>query len=233
MLKVFYGTDVVAVRQAAFTCANEYEERGATLATIDSDTFVPGTLKDAVGAVSLFGDETIYVIDTPSDNKDLEGEVTEQLEVMGESGNVFLLIEGSLLAPSKKTYAKHASSMEEYKGDKAERFNTFAFADALAKKDKKSLWIHLQNARAGGIATEEIIGVLWWQLKALLLAQKTSSAAAAGMKDFPYNKAKRALSTFKDGELDTLSLSLLTLYHDGHGGIVDIDEALEKWLLTL
>ena len=35
----------------------------------------------------------------------------------------------------------------------------------------------------------------------------------------------------KYGELETLSLQLLKLYHDGHAGKCDIDLALEEWVL--
>jgi hypothetical protein len=52
------------------------------------------------------------------------------------------------------------------------------------------------------------------------------------MKDFPYNKAKRSLTKFTPGDVTTLSQSLLELYHDGHGGIRDIDLALEEWVLS-
>ena len=83
------------------------------------------------------------------------------------------------------------------------------------------------------IRDRELIGILWWQLKTLLLAQKTGNASEAGMKDFPYKKAKQALPNFAAGEVESLSLSLLTLYHQGHSGEVDIDEALELWLLSL
>ncbi len=61
----------------------------------------------------------------------------------------------------------------------------------------------------------------------------TDSAEVAGMKDYPYQKAQRSLSAFKPGELETLSHSLLRVYHDGHGGVRDIDAALELWVLGL
>jgi len=103
----------------------------------------------------------------------------------------------------------------------------------LANKDKKSLWLLFCEAKRNGLSGEEIIGTLWWQLKSLRLAAMTNSASEAGMKDFTYNKAKRALRNFRDGELETLSHSLLLAYHDGHGGIRDIDYALEEWVLGL
>ena len=233
MLKVFCGNDVVGVRAAALAAAQKLTDAETSVSTIESDAYTTGVIVEAVGATSLFGGTELFVIDTPSENSDFEAEVKNHLKEMSESANTFIVIEGALLAGPKKEYSKYAESLEEFKTAATERFNTFAMADALASKDKRKLWLLFQEAKAGGLAEEEIIGVLWWQLKALRLAAAASSASEAGMKDFPYNKAKRALATFKDGELEELSHSLLTVYHDGHGGIRDIDTALEKWTLTI
>ncbi|MEZ4200484.1 MAG: hypothetical protein R3B69_02735 [Candidatus Paceibacterota bacterium] len=75
--------------------------------------------------------------------------------------------------------------------------------------------------------------MLWWQLKTLRLAQQTNSASEAGMKEFPYQKATRALTNFTDGELTQLSHSLLTLQHESRLGNTDLDQALERWVLTV
>jgi len=133
----------------------------------------------------------------------------------------------------KKKFQKYTKTLKEYKAAPSERFNAFGMADCLARKDKKTLWLQLQDAKREGLSAEEIMGTLWWQLKSMRLAKLTSSAGEAGMKDFPYNKAKRSLSTFKEGELERLSHGLLTVYHEGHLGNVDIDIALERFLLTL
>ncbi len=105
--------------------------------------------------------------------------------------------------------------------------------EALATKDKRKLWVLLQEARLAGQRDEDIIGLLWWQLKALRLAKITRNADEAGMKEFPYSKAKRALGKFGDGEVEKLSHSLLELYHDGHAGRRDMDMALEEWVLSI
>jgi hypothetical protein len=171
------------------------------------------------------------VVDVATAKADFKAELVDNLAALKESPHEFLVIEGALLAPDKKQYAKFADSMEEFKAAATERYNVFAMADSLAKKDKKMLWMQLQEAQAAGLSAEEIIGTLWWQLKSLRLAALTGSATEAGMKDFPYQKAKRALSTFKPGELEALSHSLLAVYHDGHGGVKDIEMGLERWVL--
>ena len=160
-------------------------------------------------------------------------EMVTALPDLAESNNVFVVIEGSLLAAEKKKFDKYAERVEEYKKSADSRFNNFALADALAKKDKKSLWLLLSEARLEGISDEEMIGVLWWQLKTLRLASITASASEAGLKDFPYNKAKRALAKFSEGEVENLSHALLTLAHESRLGRISLDTSLEGWVLRL
>lgn len=232
MLQIFCGNDPIQVRQKAFAFIAKREEKGARLQGVDVDTYEKGVVADAVGALSLFGGETVYLFDTPSEDETFDTEVHELLEALSESPTQFVVIEGPLLAAQKKAYEKYGV-LEEYKASAKERFNAFALADALSRRDKKTLWMGLCDAKREGLSAEEIIGTLWWQLKTLRLALHTKTAEEAGMKDFPYNKAKRALSNFKEGELEKLSHALLAVYHQGHMGEVDIDLALEKWCLTV
>lgn len=225
MLEVYFGSDTAKVRAAAF------DRVGKQATVFESENFTAGSLRDAVEAHSLFGGTETYLIDTPQG--DLAEELTDVLAGVAEAEHLFVVIEGPLLAAAKKRYQKHTAVFEEFTAPKAERFNTFAAADALARKDKKQLWMLLQSARQAGIANEELIGVLWWQLKTLRLAAQTKSAAEAGQKDFSYNKAKRALAMLPLAEAERLSRELLTLYHDGHGGVIELDHALEAWCLTL
>ncbi|MCA9362001.1 hypothetical protein KC906_01370 [Candidatus Kaiserbacteria bacterium] len=233
MYVVFFGTDRGGVRDAATSYIEKNLPADATLTTIDAAEYQPSQLSDALGASSLFGGEEWFVIDTPSNNSECDEEVKGALADMAESSNTFIVLESALLAASKKTYAKHATNMQECTAEKADRFNSFALAEALAGKDKRKLWVLLQEAKLSGMREEEIVGMLWWQLKALRLAQTTRSAAEAGMKDFPYNKAKRALVQFAPGEVERITQSLLELYHDGHAGVREMDLALEEWVLRV
>lgn len=233
MLAVFYGNDAVAVRDAAHRYVLKYVPEGVAYMTIDVDNYAAGAVRDAAGGVSLFGGASTYVIDTPSADEQFAAEVRDMLPALAESSHVFVVIENTLLADVKKVFAKHADTIEEHKRAAERGFNSFSLADALARRDKRSLWMLLQDAFRAGEGSEEIIGILWWQLKALRLASVTASAKEADMKEFPYQKAKRALAKFKDGELTQLSHSLLAAYHDARIGKLDLDLALERWVLGL
>ncbi len=228
MLEVYFGSDRKAVVDAVMHAVKKVSGEPTT---IDDHSYVSGQFIELTSATSLFGETGSYIIDTPSNNIDLVTECHDSLADMAESQNHFFIIEGTLLAGPKKKYAKHACKLEEFVADKPERFNTFGMADALARRDKKSLWVMIQEAYLVGIKEEEIIGILWWQLKALRLASVTNSASEAGMKDYPYRKAKQSLSKFSDKDITQLSHSLLSLYHQGHKGACDIKLALEGWVL--
>jgi len=233
MYVVFYGSDRGKVRDAATSYIDENMPKDATLTTLDAGDFVVEQVADALGANSLFGGDQWFVLDGPNTNEEFVTELQAALKELAESPNTFVIMEGALLVAPKKAYQKHAATITEFSADKVAAFNAFSLAEAMASKDKRKLWVLIQEARLAGMKDEAIIGMLWWQLKALRLAARTNSAAEAGMKDFPYNKAKRSLSVFKPGEVVAISQSLLELYHQGHAGVKDMDSALEQWVLAL
>jgi DNA polymerase III delta subunit len=235
MLYVFYGDDRQRVRAAADLLIDSLREREGdlTVERIEGEGYESGRLANLAAAASLFGGKKLYLIDVPTEALELWGEVLREAGVLQESEHHFIILERPLVVADKKQLQKAAITIEEYKAEKVDRFNTFSLADALARKDKKNLWILLQDATKAGIKTEEAIGILWWQLKTMRLAAKTKSATEAGVKEFSYTKAKRALAVFAPGEIEVLSRKLLQLYHDGHMGKCDIDLALEEWVLRM
>lgn len=231
MYVVFYGKDRGRVRDAVTAYINEQAPPNTTLATVEANGFELGQVANALGANSLFGGEQWYLLDTPSAEEGFEAEVLDSLAAVAASPNHFVILEGPLLAAKKKQYAKHATNVTECEHTPAVSFNNFSLAEALADKDRRKLWVLLQAAKQSGQPAEAIIGILWWQLKAMRLAAVTTSAVEANMKEYPYGKAKRALSKFRPGEVEELATSLLVLYHEGHAGMRDIDLALEQWVL--
>ena len=232
MLTVFYGNDQIKVRSEAHKYIDSLIKEGQTVVRIESDNYEAGQLLNLSSATVLFGASPIYLIDTLSNQADSYEELLETLESLATSTENFVVIEKDLNASDKKQFTKYSENLNEYKKAGVEtRFNVFAMAEALVNKDKRQFWVLLQEAKRNGLSAEEIIGTLWWQLKTLRLAMLTKSAEEAGVKDFPYNKAKRSLKNFKDGEIESLSFKLLNLYHDGHAGRCDIDLALEEWVL--
>lgn len=231
MLSLFYGNNELKVRDAAYEALAARRALGEEEIKIDIDTYTPGSIRNACNAVPLFGPVPVYLLDMPSAHDEYWAEVTDLAEILGAAATHFVMIERTLLAADKKIFTEHATVLEEHKASALPGFNIFRLADALALKDKKLTWLLLQEAREEGMAPEEIIGTLWWQLKSMRIAALTKNASEAGMKDFSYNKAKRALVKFPLDEVEVRARALLTLYHEGHAGKCDIDLALEEWVL--
>jgi len=233
MLYLYYGNDASKVRHKAFQFI-ETLTQGQFLAThVTKDNYVPGMILDYAEGASLFGNTEVIVIDTVSEDDAVFEQVLEFLPIMADSANHFILVEGVLKAPEKKKIQSHTTSVEEITGEAKDKFNTFLLTDAYLRRDKKSLWLLLMEAWKRGVSNEEIIGILFWQVKILRLVEKTKSADEARQKPFVYDKAKRALAQFKKGEIEEHSRALLSIYHDGHQGKVDTARALEKWTLSI
>jgi len=235
MLKVFFGNDVIRVREAASAYLSELREQDSELdvSRLEPENYETGQLASLSETMPLFGGSKVYLVDTPSLLAPFWEEVLAEIETLERSQHTFILLEGNILAADKKKITKFIDDLTEFKSAAKTEFNAFQLAEVTARKDKRLLWLLLAEARVSGLSAEEMIGIIWWQLKTLRLANLTRSAEEAGVKDYPYNKAKKALSNFKSGEVEGLSLSLLSLYHDGHLGKRDIDLALEEWALRL
>lgn len=233
MLKVFYGTDTVVVRREAMMAIDAYITDGYAVVRYTAEDYTPGLLLNLLQVDSLFGTKEVVVFDTPSEEGEFYEAIITVVAELQASVIPFVIIEQALLASQLRVFTKVGVEMYETKKTPAEKFNTFSLADALVARDKKTLWILLQEARRAAINDESIIGILWWQLKTLRLTYLTKNATEAGVKDFPYNKAKRAQKKFSKDEVEQLSRSLLAVYHDGHGGRRDMMTALEEWVLQI
>jgi hypothetical protein len=232
MIHLFYGTDTIASRSAALKCVDDCLERGFRLERLEAADLSLGRIADMAGAVSLFGEETVYLIDTPSEDEDRFAMLLGSLPALGTSSNTMVVIERAVLAPIKKQFEKVDATITEYKASAAaSTHDPFLINNALVARDKKTLWMLFCRSVALGIPVEETVGIIWWQLKTLRLVSMYPSADAAGMKSFPYDKAKRALRNFKPGEVEELSRSLLRVYHDARAGKLDMVLGMEGWVL--
>ncbi len=233
MLHVFCGSDTVTVRTKALAALAPFEEAGVAPVRLEAEQYEEGALGQLLSGVSLFGEAMVCLLDTPSVDELFATTVADALPELAASSNTFILIDEAPLAAYRKQLEKHAASFNEYKAGAKEKSDPFALGNAFAVRDKKTLWIVLVQELQGGMAAEAIVGSLWYQLKAMRLAAITKSAEEAGMKEFPYKKAKAALRKYSLEEVEQLSSELLTLYHDAHAGKREMAVGLERWVLRV
>lgn len=202
---------------------------------LDSDHWSDAEFQEFLGGQGLFSERYIVELRRVFERDDITDTVLRSLKELAESPNVFMWVEPSVTAPHLKKIEAHATKVQEYKEANTKEkpeYNLFSLADALGERDKKRLWVGYIDA-LNHVAVEEIHGVLFWQVKSMLLAVRAKTAEDAGMKAFPFGKAKRFAKNFTEQELVELSSNMLSVSHEARRGAHDFSIALERLLLEV
>ena len=72
----------------------------------------------------------------------------------------------------------------ELSKEKKEKYNNFLLADDLADRNKLNLWVHFRQARDLGVSLEEMIGILFWKAKDMLLKKNFHKFSETELKNF-------------------------------------------------
>lgn len=118
-------------------------------------------------------------------------------------------------------------------GKKQKFFPDFAFTDAISARNKKEAWIEYQREMASGLVAEQLFWSVAKQVRNLILAKRTKTAAEADLNPFVYKKLKSGSEKYSQEELVQMSEDLVVGYHNARRGIGEIETLLEKFLLSL
>lgn len=139
--------------------------------------------------------------------------ILEKLPLLGESESTFIFIEGKLNKPILDTFKKARAELNifELPKEKKEKFNNFLLANAFGDRDKLNLWIYYRQAVDLGVGLEELVGVLFWKMKDMLI--------------------KKNFSKFTEAELQELSSKISYILPSARTSGRDAEVVLEKFLL--
>lgn len=237
MLYFLYGTDTIESRKKLqLLLASLAKKRpDAEVFRLKEDNWNEGSFQELLNAQGLFDQKYIAVLDGLLEYKESSELVLEHIQTMQESTHVFLMIENN---PAKKVVdvvEKHAEKTQEFARPekKKEFFNTFALGDALGSKDKKSLWVGYLEALRAGVSAEEICGVLFWQVKNIILAMHTKSASESKLSPFVDSKARKFAKNFTKGELKNISSALVDATEKVRNGEGEMEVLLERVVLRV
>jgi len=241
MIYLLYGNDTHTSRKKLHTLLDGLSKKrpDAEYFHINSENILEFSVNELISSQGLFEQKYIVVLDNLFDDKAKENnrkdELLKSLKEMQGAEHIFIFLEGKLDKKTITRFEKYAEKIHEFsiEENKNERFNTFSLTDALGKRDKKSLWTLYQKAKAENIANEEIHGILFWQVKSMLLTLGSSNAKEAGLNPFVFSKSKGFLRNYSNKEVQGLSQRLITLSHDARRGIHEFDVALERFILAL
>ena len=238
MLYFFYGSDTDKAREKANALIQNLRKKkpDAEMFRLNAEEASVAQLDELIFGQGLFSGSYLVRLADLFENEEAKAVFLNKLAEIARSPNIFISVERKADRKTLLAVADAAEKVQmfEKKEDKKKAdFNIFSLTDAFGRRDKKNLWVLFQKAVATGAVPEEIHGILFWQLKSMLVASGSKSASEAGIAPFVFGKSKSFLKNYSEEELQRLSSKFVSLYHDSHRGIHDFGIALERLILTL
>lgn len=139
--------------------------------SVNHNNFNEMEIESFYSGVGLFFTKCVVVFSNILDREEKKEFILKKLSFMSESANDFVFLEGKLLKPALEVFKKNKAEINlfELPKEKKERFDNFLLANALANKDKLNLWIYFRQAMDLGVGMEELVGVLFWKVKDMIL----------------------------------------------------------------
>ena len=238
MIYLFFGTDRERGRSkwravtAAF--ARKYPE--GQVFQFATDTFNLEQFQELIAGQDMFGNKRLVVGDSLGEHEVAAEFLDKNAAEIVASPTVFALWEDAVSAAQKKKLEKLGAKLEQFTAPEVKPlsdFNLFTITDAWGDRAREKAWTLFAVALFKGVAPEEVFWKLVWQTKNLLLLKKTANPTVTGLKPFVIQKTSRQLKNFSVPELEQLSSSLVTLWHEARRGRVDFEFGLEKLILSI
>ncbi len=182
---------------------------------IARNNFSPIEIESFYSGAGLFFKECAIVFSDILEREDERSFVFEHLDDMAGSPNLFIFLESKLLKTSLDPFRKARAEINyfELPKERHEKFNNFLLANALRDKDKKSLWIYYRQAVDLGVGLEELVGVMFWQVKDMLI--------------------KRMYGKWQAKDLQKISEHLAYLLPEARRGGKDAETVFERFILEI
>ncbi len=237
MLYFFFGKDKSALRrtkdQTVEACVKKNPQADRVQYS-DVDFSMDGIVP-LISDTNLFGTKSIVELYNIFDNDAYAAFVLENIQAFQASTNQFMFIENALTADIVKRIEKAGATISRFdaKAIAKKEYTSFALSDAVAHRNKKESWILYAEAMERGLAFEEILGTLFWQMKTLSLVKTAAKpdAATLGINPFVFKKSLSAASRFTEEEIAQSLARLVGIYHESHRGTLDGQVALEQFIL--
>lgn len=237
MFYFLYGTDTHKAREKLHSLLDLAKKKRpeAEVFKMTTENWREGQFDELLVSQGLFEQKYTVVLDNLFERKDIREYISDRLEGLKESDQIFLFLEGKVDASSLKKIEKHSEKTQEFEKatETKPQVNPFAITDGLLEKDKKKLWLNYIDLIEKGGVPEEIHGILFWQVKNMILASRATSTAETGLSPFVYKNALRGSRNYKTEELQQMSTGLVEMTHKVRRGQGELGIMMEKWMLGL
>ena len=215
MIHLFTGDDAKNKRIVYEKFVKSIPKSTETL-FINRNNFNETQIESLYSGAGLFFSLSAVIFEGVLEREETRDFILEKLALMGESKNTFVFLEGKLLKPIldifKKIEPKRLQiNIFELPKEKKEKYDNFLVANAFSNRDKLNTWICFRQAMDLGVGMEEIIGVLFWKIKDMIL--------------------KKDFRKFKEEELKNFAGKLSYLLPEARKYGRDAESAFEQFLL--
>ena len=203
MLYLFAGDDAKKKRKA-------YEEfiksqpKGVETFFISKNDFDAMQLESFYSGSGLFFTKCAVFFENIFEREEIRELILKKIELITSSVNDFIFLEGKLDKSTLESFKKAKAELNVFDlpKEKLEKFNSFLLANALGDKDKLNLWIYFRQAMDKGVSMEELIGILFWKTKDMLLKKNFSKFSEIELKNFANKLSYLLPESRKEGKDD-------------------------------
>ena len=212
MLYLFGGVDAKNKYKAYDKFVGSYPKE-VEIFPISKNNLDKTELESFYSSEGLFFKKCLVIFSDILEREEMRDFILEKLPLMKDSQNDFIFIESKLNKAVIDSFKKARAEINifDIPKEKAEKFNNFLLANALGDRDKLHLWIYFRQAIEKGVGMEELIGVLFWKAKDMIL--------------------KKDFKKFKQKELEDFSFKISYLLPEARKKGLDDEACFEQFLL--
>jgi DNA polymerase III delta subunit len=235
MLYILHGDRIQVKKNLTAHLASLKAKRpDAELFRIDADNFSKDIVRELLASQGLFEKKYIVVLEDVLSNKERREDIQDFFSDMQTSEHVWLCAETSLDEKVLKVVTPFTQKIWEFtEKQKKENYNVFTLATHLGTRNAKKLWVEYVRLIENGVSAEEIVGVLYWQIKNIYIVSKTKTAKESGLAPFVYSNAESYAKKWKAEELNRVSETLLASVDRARKGEGELGVFVEQLVLTI
>jgi hypothetical protein len=180
---------------------------------VSRNNFDKTQIESFYSGASLFAPKSVIIFSDVFEHQETRDFLLEKLKLIGESNSHFVFLEGKLTKPTLDAFKKARAEINIFESPKGkkEKFDNFLIANTFGNRDKLNTWIYFRQAVDWDASLEEIVGILFWKIKDMIL--------------------KKNFGKFKEEQLKTFAAKLSYLLPEARKKGVDAESALEQFLL--
>lgn len=185
MIYLFAGDDAKTKRKVYENFVDSLPE-GIDTFFISKNDFDSMQVESFYSGSSLFTKKSVIFFENIFDREEIKNFILEKLDLIKGAQNDFVFLESKLDKKIIDIFKKVRAELNifELPKESKEKFNSFLLADAFADRDKLKLWIYFRQAVEKDVALEELIGILFWKAKDMILKKNFRKFKEEELKNF-------------------------------------------------